>query len=131
LAARFGSYRSELKPAAESRQLLRWRIAGGRRPLGPAVHLERDVEPPARLDDEVRLGLRLGAPATDVEPAGAVAEDLDVRVGDRRNHAPCHRVQRRPQLRVHARNDDAEACEQVVVLVKPSVLEDVDLDAGE
>ena len=36
-----------------------------------------------------------------------------------------------PQLRVHARDDDVELGEQLVLLVERAVLEDVDLDAGE
>ena len=35
------------------------------------------------------------------------------------------------QLGVHARDDDVELREQLVVLVEGAVLEDVDLDAGE
>ena len=35
------------------------------------------------------------------------------------------------QLRVHARDDDVELGEQLVVLVERAVVEDVDLDAGE
>ena len=36
-----------------------------------------------------------------------------------------------PQLRVHARDDDVEPREQLVLLVERAVVEDVDLDAGE
>ena len=35
------------------------------------------------------------------------------------------------QLRVHARDDDVELGEQLVLLVERAVLEDVDLDAGQ
>ena len=107
-------------------------IALGRvEPLGPAVDLERGVELPARLDHDVVVELRLRPAAADEQPAGAVTEHVDVRARDRGDHPPRHRRRLHAQLRVHARDDDVDAREQLLELVERAVVEDVDLDAGE
>ena len=72
-----------------------------------------------------------GRPLPEHHAAGAVAEDVGVRVRHRRDHAVGHRLLAHAQLRVHAGDDDVELGEQVVVLVEAAVVEDVDLDAGE
>ena len=100
-------------------------------PLGPAVDLERGVELPARLDDHVVVERRLRPAPPDEQPAGAVAEDVDVRAGDRRDHAPGHLSALHAQLRVHARDHHVDAGQQLLVLVERAVFQDVDLDAGE
>ena len=64
-------------------------------------------------------------------PAGAVAEHVGVRVAHRGDHPLGHRPARHPQLRVHARHDEVELGEQLVLLVERAVVEDVHLDAGE
>ena len=66
---------------------------GGSQPLGPGVDLDRDAELPAGLEDHlgVELRLRPRAAPPDDHPAGAVAEDVDVRVGDRGDHPRRHR----------------------------------------
>ena len=79
----------------------------------------------------VVVELRLRAAAPGEQPAGAVAEHVDLRVRDRVDHAPRHRVLVHAQLRVHARDDDVDAGEHVVVVVERAVVEDVDLDAGQ
>ena len=60
-----------------------------------------------------------------------MAEHVDVRAGDGRDHAARHRVGVHAELRVHARDHDVDAGEQLFVLVERAVFEDVDLDAGE
>ena len=72
-----------------------------------------------------------GRPVPTTLRPGAVAEDVDVRAGDRHHHAPGHLLLGHAQLRVHAGDDDVEPLEQVDVLVERAVLEDVDLHAGE
>ena len=47
------------------------------------------------------------------------------------DHAPGHLRRLHPQLGVDARDDDVEPGEQRLVLVEGTVLEDVDLDAGQ
>ena len=75
--------------------------------------------------------LRLRATPAREQPAGAVPEHVDLRVRDRVDHAARHRVLVHPQLRVHARDDDVDTGEHVVVVVERAVVEDVDLDSGE
>ena len=65
----------------------------------------------ARLEHQLGVELRLaaGAPATGDQPAGAVAEDVGVRVGHRRYHPAGHRLAVHLQLGVHRGHDDVEA----------------------
>jgi len=60
-----------------------------------------------------------------------MAEDVDVRIGDRSHHALGHLLAAHPQLAVHAGDHDIELREDRVAVVERAVLQDVDLDAGE
>ena len=60
-----------------------------------------------------------------------MAEDVDPRVRDSRDHASRHRPRVHAQFGMHGRDDDVELAQQRVVLVEGAVFEDVDLDAGE
>ncbi len=91
----------------------------------------RHVELPARLEDDLRVELGLGTAASDDDPAGAVAEDVGVGIGDGQHHALGHLVAGHAQLAVHAGDDDVELGEQLGLLVEAAVLVDVDLDTGE
>ena len=97
--------------------------------LGTAVDLDRRVELGAGREHVVGVERRRVALAD--HPAGAVAEDVDVRRGDGPHHPLGHRLALHPQLGVDAGDDDVESAEHVVVVVERAVLEDVDLDAGE
>ena len=99
-------------------------------PLGPAVDLDRGVELRARGEHVVGVELRL-RPLAD-QPAGAVAEDVDVRGGDGAHH-PLGHLRRRPCAACECTlaTTTSSCDEQVVVEVERAVLEDVDLDAGE
>ena len=63
--------------------------------------------------------------------AGAVAEDVEVRVLDRREHPPGHPGALVAESAVDGADHDVEPGEQLVLLVERAVGEDVDLDAGE
>ena len=61
-----------------------------------------------------------------------MAEDVDVRVGERRHHAPRHLRRLHAQLRVHAgATTTSSSREQLRVLVEGAVVEDVDFDAAQ
>ena len=102
---------------------------GGSSRSGPAVDLDRRAELLAGGEHVVGVERRR-RPLAD-HPAGAVAEDVDVRVGDGQHHPLGHLLALHAQLGVHAGDDDVEALEQVVVEVERAVLEDVDLHPGE
>ena len=72
-----------------------------------------------------------GRPAADQLAPGAVAEDVQVRVGDGGDHPRGHVLGRHPQLGVDAADHDVEPGQQVVVLVERAVEVDVALDAGQ
>ena len=72
------------------RRSCRSRVGGSSR-SGPRVDLDRLVEVRARGEHELGVERRLGAAPPEHEPAGAVAEDVDVRVRDRGDHAVGHR----------------------------------------
>jgi hypothetical protein len=109
-------------------------------PLGPGVDLHRGAVLDAR--GEHRLGVEgalrprplassLPLLAGDQQPAGAVPEDVGVRVRDRGQHPLGHRRGVRAQVGVHAGDDDVQPPEQLVGLVEAAVDVDVALDAGE
>ena len=104
--------------------------------LGPAVDLDRRPALPARARtprpaSNSDSGRARGPPVAD-QPAGAVPEDVDVRVArPRPASAPVIGAAGHPQLGVHAGHHHVEPGEQVVALVERAVLEDVHLDAGQ
>ena len=101
-------------------------------PLRPRVDLHGDAVLGAGGEDGVGVELRLGPLAgAGHHAAGAVAEDVDVRVRDGGEHPLGHLRRRHPQLAVHARDHDVQLGEQLGLLVEAAVVEDVDLDAGE
>src|SRR4030095_10574086 len=103
-----------------------WRI----QPVGSTVDLDGLTVLFARLEDGSGVELTLGAPAAASvgpiaafgvalaaggEPApGAVAEDVQVGVGDRPQHPPGHAVRLVSQTTVDRADDDIERGEQVV-----------------
>ena len=102
-------------------------------PFGSRVHLDGYPESLAGGEDDLGVELRFGPPTSSPtdEPAGAVAEHVDVRVGDRGHHPRGHLVGRHAQSTVDTRDDEVEASQQRRFLVEPTVVEDVDLDARE
>ena len=60
-----------------------------------------------------------------------MAEDVDVRVGQRPHHTFSHALGVLAQLRVHGRHDHVQFGQQVFLLIDLAVQENVDLDAGE
>ena len=80
--------------------------------------------------------LRVEGRGRPVAPAGlhspgAVAEDVEVRVGQGGDHAHGHRPLGHAQLGVDAADHHVEPREQLGLLVERAVLVDVDLDAGQ
>ena len=61
----------------------------------------------------------------------AVAQDVQVRVGDRGEHPPGHHGALRPQVAVDRADHHVHRGEQLVGLVQGAVGEDVHLDPGE
>ena len=84
-----------------------------RRPVPPVARTGH----PGRADDTIR-------PVT-------VAEDVQVRVGDRGQHPPGHLRPLVLQAAVHRPDHHVQPGQQLVVLVERAVGEDVHLDAGE
>ncbi len=79
----------------------------------------------------VELGFGPDAAAAGDEPPGAVPEHIGVRIGHRLDHSPRHRRRIHRQLGVHAGHHHVEALEEFGFLIKRTVLENVDLDAGQ
>ena len=105
--------------------------AGRVEAFGAGVDLDGLVELRGGGEDELGVEGRLRAAAADDDAAGAVAEDVHVRIGERGDHAAGHLLAVHAQLGVHAGDDDVELREEIGLLVEGAVLEDVDLDAGE
>ena len=99
--------------------------------LRPTIDLYRGAELCACGEHVVRVEVRLRSARTHDLAAGAVAQDVDVRVRNGEHHPAGHLRFGHRELRVHRRDDDVEVGEQVVGQVERSVHEDVDLHAGE
>ena len=101
--------------------------------LGPGVDLHCGAVVAAGGEHLLGVELRFwpDASAAGDEAAGAVAEHIGVRVGDRLDHSPRHRCGVHREFGVHAGHHDVEALEQFGFLIERAVFEDVDLDAGE
>ena len=99
--------------------------------LGPAVDLDRGVEPGAGREDDLGIEDRPFAPAAGDLAIRDVADDVDVGAGDGHHQATRHVLARHAELAVHASDDDIEIGQQVVTQIECPVFEDVDLEAGQ
>ena len=117
-------------PASTARRSSRF---GGSSRSGRRVHLDRLVE--ARRGGEHDLGVerrRRPVSSPRLHPAGAVAEDVEVRVGERGHHAARHRSCGHPQLaNGRCRRRCPGGSSSSGVWSSEPVLEDVDLDPGQ
>ena len=99
--------------------------------LGSGIDLHRRAGAGTGGEDELGVEARLGPPPADELAAGAVPEDVGVGALDGGQHAARHGTAVHGQLGVDAGHDHVEAGQEILVLVETTVLEDVDLDAGE
>lgn len=101
--------------------------------LGARVDLDGLAQASRGFEDSRSVELRLGAVLALAagHAAGAVAEDVQVRVFERPQHARGHLVGGHAELRVDTRDDDVETGEELGALVEASIGQDVGLDAGE
>jgi hypothetical protein len=101
-------------------------------PLRAAVDLDRDTVLPARSEHRLRVEHRLRALAASAgQPAGAVAQHVQVRVTDRGHHPLGHRLGGHPQQGMDAGHHQVQPGQQVLPLIQRAVFQDVDLDPGQ
>src|SRR5437870_10065277 len=80
-------------------------------PFRPAVNLNRLFVLLGRREDQLGVEARLRAAPADNDTPGAVAEDVQVRIGQRADHATGHLFAVHAQLRVHAGDNDVQTCQ--------------------
>ena len=102
-------------------------------PFGAGIDFDGHIILGARREHArgVELGLRAGSPRPLQQPAGAVAEDVRVRIIDGAQHPLGHGAPVGAELRVDARHHDVQPVQHLRGLVQGAVLQDVHLDPGQ
>ena len=104
---------------------------GGIEAFGSGVDLDGGAGADAGVEHLGVVEARFGSAPADDDASRAVTEDVGMGALDGGDHAPGHRRRVHLELGVHAGHHDVEPAQQVGILVEGTVLQDVDLDAGE
>src|SRR5437762_184223 len=100
--------------------------------LRPAVDLDSLVEALRGREDDLRIELGWGPAAlAGGHATGKVAEDVEVRVGERSDQAAGHQPGLHAQFGMDARHHEVEPREKVLLLVERAVRQDVHFDPGQ
>ena len=95
--------------------------------LGAAVDLQRGPRADGRVDQLLEIDL-VGLPLPQ-EPAGGMAQDIDVPVLHRLDDPRRHLLAGHPQPGVHRAHHDIELPQHLIRIVQPAVGEDIALRA--